>query len=211
MTDELRTFVHHARERGLDFASIRALLTSSGWKDRQIVDAFCAGELELRPPQPVASGSARDTLLHLLAFTALYTWVVSLILLLFAFVDIALPDPAWQDSDWWRRSLNSGIRRGLASIVVAYPAFLLLWSYLLRDIRRHPDQGHTAIRRWLMFLSLFVGAITIATDVITLVYFLFEGQLTTRIVLKALVLFLIAGTGLTYLALCMRHDSEARR
>lgn len=208
MNEDLQRFVRQARERGMDFASIRVLLSTAGWKDKQIVEAFSSGEPGLSVPEPPNVGSARDTFLHLLAFTALYTWLVTLVLLWFAYIDIAFPDAAWQASDAMRETMQSGIRVGLAAIVVAFPAFLLIWSYLLREIRRYPEKARSAVRRWLIWLSLFVGAVTLSVDVITLVYFLFEGQLSIRFLVKVVALFLVAGTGVAYLTVTMRPAPE---
>ena len=56
--------------------------------------------------------------------------------------------------------------------------------------------------------SLFIGAVTLSVDVITLVYFLFEGQLSIRFLVKVVALFLIAGTGIVYLAATVRSAPE---
>jgi hypothetical protein len=61
----------------------------------------------------------------------------------------------------------------------------------------------------LSFLSLFVGAVTIMTDVICVVYFLVEGDLTIRFLLKVLTLLVITGSISLYLSLVLRSESEA--
>ena len=81
MNEDLARFVDHARERGMDLAGLRQLLRSAGWKDEEITEAICARELDLPVPTPPGASSARDTFLQLLAFSALYTWVISLIVL----------------------------------------------------------------------------------------------------------------------------------
>ncbi len=42
----------------------------------------------------------------------------------------------------------------------------------------------------------------------TLIYYLLEGQLTDRLLLKAAVLFLIAGSLVLYLALTLRSETQ---
>ena len=100
MNEELIEFVEHARQKGLDYVTIRHLLSSRGWKEKEIAEAICTRDLELPIPSPPAGRSvgpvrlrgrlgsawprmARDALLHLLTFGALYTWATSLILLFF--------------------------------------------------------------------------------------------------------------------------------
>jgi len=135
--------------------------------------------------------------------------VISLIALLFTCINVTWPDPAWPEYAYSRQHVNSSIRWALAAIVVAYPVFLLLWRSLLRAFARDPERRHGRVHRWLTYLSLFCAAVTILTDLITLVYFAFEGELTPRFLLKVLVLFVVAGATFLYLALTLRGDTEA--
>lgn len=220
MDEELIRFVDHASDKGMDHATIRQLLLSAGWRDKDIAEVFCTRDLELPIPKPTAgvaprvqgkrrAGSvwprrARDAFLHLLTFGALYTSATSLILLFFTYINFAFPDPAWRTSYAQLVETLSIMRAQLAIVIVSFPIFLILWHFLLREARLHPDKG--AMRRWLGYLSVFVGAITLSGDVMTLIYFLLEGQLTVRFVLKAAVLFLIAGSLVLYLAYTLRSE-----
>ncbi len=211
MNEELIRFVDHARDKGMDHATIRHLLLSTGWKEKDIAEVFCTRDLELAIPEPTGVGSARDAYFHLLTFTALYTWATSLILLFFTYIDLAFPDPASRTTYYAMEAALSSLRFSLAALIVSFPTFLMLWHFLLREVRRHPEKAKGAIRRWLAYLALFVGSVTLAADVITLIYFLLEGQLTVRFLLKVTVLFLIAGNLVLYLAFTLRSETEAER
>ncbi len=223
MDQKLTDFVDHAREKGFDLATIRQLLLSNGWRDRDIAEAFSSRELELPVPVPSYPGvqrtrgqrravspwprRAREAFLHLLAFGALFTWVTALLLLLTTAIDFALPDPAWRLSQARLDVIRSNMRGQIATLIVAFPFFLFLWHFLLREA--HAGRG--AIRRWLAYLTLFVGTITLAGDLMTLIYLLLEGQMTIGILLKGGVLFLITGGIVLYLSLTLRSESEACR
>jgi hypothetical protein len=209
MDERLTRFVDQARQRGLDHAAIYLLLRSSGWKERQIAEALAARDVALPIPERAGMGSARDAFLHLVAFTALYASAISLVLLVFRYIEFWFPDPAMRSSTYEVEFALSGIRAQIATLIVSYPLFLLAWSYLLREIRRAPEKAKSGIRRWLSFLSLFVGAVTIMTDVICVVYFLVEGDLTVRFLLKVLALLVITGSIFLYLSLVLRSESEA--
>jgi hypothetical protein len=209
MDERLARFVEHARRQGVDHGTLRQVLRDAGWKSRQVDEVLFAREVGMPVPEPEGASSARDTFLHLLSFTALYTWVISLVVLYFTYVNVALPEHAWEDDSWVRENVRGAIRWGLASIVVAYPLFLLLWRSVLRSAARQPEKGLSGPRRWLTYLSLFVGAVTLLSDVITLVYYLFEGELTLRFVLKVGILFAITGAVFAYLALTLRGAKEA--
>ncbi len=193
MNEKLGRFIDHARQKGMDHATVLLLLHSAGWKDKEIAKALAARELEMAIPERAGIGSARDAFFHLLAFTALYAWAVSLIYLLFAYIEFALPDPAARVTSFEIKMALSAIRVCLATLIVSFPLFLVAWWYLLREVRISPELAKSGVRRWLSFLSLFVGAVTILADVITAVYYFVEGDLTVRFLLKVAALFVVTG------------------
>lgn len=211
MNENLSRFIDHARQKGMDHATILLLLRSSGWKEREIAEAFASGELEMPIPERAGIGSARDTFFHLLAFTALFGWAISLIFLFFRYIELAFPDPAMWKSTYAFEEALSSIRASLATLMVCYPVFLLVWWFLLREIRVYPEKAKSGVRRWLSFLSLFVGAVTIMADMITVVYYLVEGDLSIRFLLKVLALFAVTGLLFFYLALTLRSEGEGKK
>jgi hypothetical protein len=210
MTQRLESFIDHARQKGMDPATIFLLLRSAGWKDKEIAEALASRELAIAIPERAGVGSARDAFLHLLAFTALYAWAIGLIFLLFTYIGFAFPDPAERFSSYAVDAALSGMRASLATVIVSYPLFLGVWWYLLREIRIVPELAKSGLRRWLASLTLFVGAVTVMGDVITAVYYLVNGDLTVRFLLKVVALLLVAGTISVYLALTLRSEATAR-
>ncbi|MGH9379425.1 MAG: DUF5671 domain-containing protein [Thermoanaerobaculia bacterium] len=197
LSSELTAFVEHARERGLDPMAIRMLLLSAGWKERDIAQALSAQALELPIPAPPDTGGARDAFLHLLTFAAFYTAAVSLIVLFFTYIGLALPDPA-VDHPTSLSPVLSGIRRSLAALIVAFPLYLWLTRFLVREQRAKPEKATSGVRRWLTYLTLFVAAATLMCDLIVLVYHLLEGELSLRFLLKVVVLGVIAAATFVY-------------
>ena len=55
MEEKLIEFIDHVSTQGLDHATIRQLLLSAGWRDKQIAEVFCERELELPIPKPSAA------------------------------------------------------------------------------------------------------------------------------------------------------------
>jgi hypothetical protein len=210
MQDALLPFIEHARQKGMDPGTIFVLLRSAGWKDQEIAAAIAAHELAMPIPQRAGVGSARDAFFHLLAFTALYAWAISLICLLFTYIAFAFPDRATPTSSYAIEAALASIRVAIATIIVAYPLFVCTWWFLLREVGRYPEKAKSGVRRWLTSLSLFVAAVTLLGNAITVVYYLVEGDLTVRFMLKVLVLFVTAGAIFIYLALTLRSEAEVR-
>jgi hypothetical protein len=211
MDDRLSKFIDDARQKGMDLATIILLLRSTGWREKEIAESFAARELLMSIPERPGIGSARDAFFHLLAFTALYVWVISLIFLLFSYIEFALPDPAVQNPTYAVEYALSNIRASIASLIVSYPLFVSVWWLLLREVHAAPEKAKSGVRRWLSFLSLFVGAATIMVDVISVVYYFVDGDLTVRFLLKVGALLIVTVTIFIYLALVLRSESDVKK
>ena len=203
MDKSLASFIDHARTKGMDHQTIRMLLLSAGWKEKDVAQALTEQTLEMAVPLPPDSGGAREAFFHLLTFVGFYTTAVSLIILFFSYINRLFPDPAM--GEYYSSNADlSGIRWSLAAVIVAFPLFYLLSRFLLKDMRVHPEKSVSGIRRWLTYLTLFVAATAIMGDVITLVFYLLEGELSLRFILKVLAVLVIAGTSFAYYFLSLR-------
>jgi hypothetical protein len=58
--DPLATFIDHARGKDMDHATIRMLLLSAGWKERDVAPVLSAQALEHPVPTPPDVGGARE-------------------------------------------------------------------------------------------------------------------------------------------------------
>ncbi len=58
---------------------------------------------------------------------------------------------------------------------------------------RDPERRGSKVRKWLTYLTLFVAATILTGDLITLLYNLLGGELTSRFLLKAATVAAIAG------------------
>jgi hypothetical protein len=58
---------------------------------------------------------------------------------------------------------------------------------------REAAKSELWVRRWALFLTVFIAGVTVVIDLITLVNYFLGGDLTTRFILKVLVVFLVAG------------------
>jgi hypothetical protein len=65
------------------------------------------------------------------------------------------------------------------------------------------------MRKWLTYLTLLVAASAIVGDGVTLVYNLLSGELTTRFILKVVVVAIIAAAVFGYYTWSNRRDDEA--
>lgn len=136
--------------------------------------------------------SARDVFLYALVVIALAMSATNLGTLLFQYINLYVPDPTivacvgtfCQDS----------IRWSLASIIVVFPVLVWVWRFLQRDSALHPEKSDARVRRWLLYLTLFVAGGFLIGDAVALVYNWLQGDLTVQFILKVVVVLYIAGT-----------------
>jgi hypothetical protein len=209
MQNTLSSFIAHARDKGMDHQTIRMLLLSAGWKEKDISSALASETLDMPVPTPVDAGSARDAFFHLLAFTTLYSTVISLIILAYQWIGRTFADAAFSSTYYSYDAESSVIRWSLAVILVSFPLFVYLSRTLHRESVGHPEKLASGVRRWLTYLTLFVTACTIAGDLITLLFFLLQGELTVRFILKVLAVLVLTGVPFLYYLRSMRLDAKS--
>ena len=133
----------------------------------------------------------KDFFLWIAAMIAFYVSVFSFIALLFDYINYAFPDVL----NYYVDPYSGSIRYEIASILVLFPVFLVLMRLIRNDIQRVPEKKDLWIRRWALFLVVFIAGATIVGDLITLINYFLGGEITTRFLLKVLVVLLVAGGG----------------
>ncbi|UPA21992.1 DUF5671 domain-containing protein [Candidatus Peribacteria bacterium] len=205
---QLKDFIAHARKKGMDHSTIRMLLLSAGWKEKDIAEAVTEESLDMPIPLPTDGGGARDAFFHLLTFVSLYTTVISTIILFFTYINHLFPDAALEqyptDTTW----MGSTIRWSIAAIIVSYPLFIWISRILVKEMSTHTEKAVSGVRRWLTYFTLFVTASALMGDVITLIFYLLEGELSIRFLLKVFVVLAVAGTVFLYYFLSLRTQPK---
>lgn len=149
----------------------------------------------------------KDFFLWLGAMVTLYVSATSLILLVHAYIEHYFPNQLVTYGDPY----SGTIRFAIASLIVMFPLYVLLTRMIHEDIRATPLKKELWVRRWLVFLTLFVAGLTIAIDLIAVVYVFLNGEITTRFILKALTILVVLGGGFWYYIHELRGTWEAKK
>jgi uncharacterized protein DUF5671 len=207
-SDPLSDFVKTALARGTPRAEVEAVLRKAGWTVEQVrnaLDSFADVEFAIPVPRPQPYLDAREAFMYLVLFSTLYVSAYHLGSLLFDIINLRFPDPA-EASAQRAGYVRQSMRWSLSSLVVAFPVFVYVSWLLNRDISADPIKRHSKVRRWLTYVTLFIAAGVLIGDVISLVYNLLGGELTTRFLLKVLVVGFIAGSIFWYYLSDLRRE-----
>jgi len=150
-----------------------------------------------------AKTTPKDVFLYLLMIVTLIISVVSVITLLFQYVNALFPE----NVEYSFYSISSSVRNATASLFVAWPVFLVVSWLIYKDQRKEEERRDIRVRKWLIYLTLFVAAITLIIDLIVLINNFLGGELTVRFVLKVLSVFVVAGTVFGYFLWEVRRDT----
>lgn len=135
----------------------------------------------------------KDFFLWAGAMLSLYGGVIAFIALIFDYINYAFPDTTL---NYYTDPYQGGVAYEMASLIVLAPLFLLLMRIIRRSIAADASRGEVWVRRWALFLVLFLAGASVAVDLIVLITTFLQGEeLTTRFLLKVLVVLLVASAG----------------
>lgn len=193
-TSELLEFLEAAKRQGMSDETLVALLRGRGWPEedayRALADHYEA-QSGLQVPAYKRSGSAKDAFLYLLGFSTLSIWTFGVGSILFTLIDRWIKDPL--NSRPYYGNTYYQMADALASVIVAFPAYIFVTRYIVRELEVHPEKLESGVRKWLTYIALLVAAGVVIGDLITFLNYFLRGELTTRFVAKVAVVLVIAG------------------
>lgn len=140
------------------------------------------------------TSTPRDIFLHLLNIATFYISVISYITLLIQYINVLLPDPlefhlaGSLETIFWSTSV----------LIVAFPVYLFSAWLMERDFAHTPAMRELKVRKWLLYATLFISALTVIGDLIALVFNFLKGELTVNFFLKVLVVLAVAAVVFGY-------------
>ncbi len=134
----------------------------------------------------------RDFFLHLGAIVALVVSVVSIINLYFSIINYYFPDQL--AGNYYANSIAWPI-----SVLIVMVPLLYIFEYMInKDITKSIEKAELWIRKWRVYLILFITGATIVGDIIALINVYLSGEISTRFLYKILVVIVISGIIFAY-------------
>jgi len=149
----------------------------------------------------------RDVFLHLLAVVTLYWSAVSFVTLMWQYINYFFPDVL---NNYYYAGFTGPIRFAVASLIIVFPVFILVSWYLNKIYRRESVVRESKIRKWLIYLTLFVASLVIIGDLVSVINTFLGGEITTRFVLKALSILVVAAVIFGYYLDDVRKETPTK-
>jgi hypothetical protein len=143
---------------------------------------------EIEKKDTAHPSSPKDVFLHLLLIGTLYASVVGFISLWFDYINFLFPDTL----DYYYQGILDGVLWAEAVLVVIFPMYIFLSRLLEKEILLNSSLREDWARKWLVYLTLFLAAVTAIVDTVTLVYNFLSGDLSIRFFLKIFIVLVVA-------------------
>ncbi|OGZ66478.1 MAG: hypothetical protein A3C50_00265 [Candidatus Staskawiczbacteria bacterium RIFCSPHIGHO2_02_FULL_43_16] len=141
------------------------------------------------PMGEVKRNLPRDVFLHLLAMVTLYWSAISFITLCHEALNYFFPDII----NYGYMGVTGSMRFAVSSLIIVFPIFILSSWFLNRIYAKESAVRESKIRKWLIYLTLFVAALVIIGDLVFVINTFLNGEVTIRFILKALSIIMVAG------------------
>lgn len=143
------------------------------------------------------------------ALITLITSVVSFLNLVFSTLDKQFPDVLNSTYQYGYSTYDfESIRVALATLIIFFPIFLVVsffWRKMIQGDLGHIDE---TIKKWVIYIILFLSAIVVAVDLVVLVRYFVSGEITNRFIYKVITtLVTIAIIGVYYILL-LKKDKK---
>jgi hypothetical protein len=158
--------------------------------------------------QEIKRNIPRDLFLHLLAIVTLYWSAISFVTLLWQYINYYFPDAL--NRYVYMSGFNGTIRFAVSSLIIVFPIFILVSWFLNKIYRKEAVVRESRIRKWLIYLTLFIASLVIIGDLIAVINMLLGGEITARFILKALSILLVAGLVFGYYLDDVRRETPTK-
>jgi hypothetical protein len=103
------------------------------------------------------------------------------------------------------------MRFAVASLIIVFPVYILVSWYLNRNYLKNPDIRDMKLRKWLIYFTLFIAALVIIGDLVSVILNFLNGETTLRFILKAFSVVFVAGGIFGYYLDDVKHDRPSGR
>jgi hypothetical protein len=134
----------------------------------------------------------KDIFMHLGATVALYVSVGALINLAFSVINYYFPDAL---ANYF---YSGSIAWPISILVVLVPILIVLEWLIVREGRNMPEKNELYIRKFRIYLTLFIAGAFMAGDIVALINQYLSGEIGTRFVFKVVALFVVFGIIFAY-------------
>jgi hypothetical protein len=196
----IQSFIDNSRSKGKKDEDIKKSLLEAGWDEKQVLNFFDSDDIPPPPPPPppnkieIEDHSMWDAFQHTLMFISMGIYAVSMNFTLHTYVDVFSQDISEIKNLVYNYSVSSTFLKPLlAAIIVSYPIFAFMFIKIKKQTLKDPSVKYLRSRKRLIYSTLVVTFAVMLGNIIKIVYYFIEGNVSLNFVLHFLVPVIICG------------------
>lgn len=138
--------------------------------------------------------NAKYAFYYLLSLVALVFTALSVGMIVFSIIDKTIADALMN----YRGIGDGSLKFGISALLIAAPIYYVTAIMIGKGLKSGELDKESPLRRWLTYFILLISSLIILGVFIVVMNNFLSGELTTRFILKALVVFVISGATFTY-------------
>jgi len=148
---------------------------------------------------------AKTTFLYILSLVALAFVSISSGIAIFQIINKYIIDFA---ATYSSRYSDEALKFSISALIIATPVYYVLIKFINKEIAQRKLNNDSAIRKWLTYLILLITSIIILIWLIITLNRFFDGELTSKSILKVLTILTICGTIFSFYLYDIRRNLE---
>ena len=132
--------------------------------------------------------SPKDFFLYISATLFLFLSAISFLQFLFAVINISFPE-----INEYVQGNYGMLRFSLSLLIVSFPLFIYFTRKVNKYLNKEESERDNLIRKWLIYLTLFITTVTSVVTLVVLLNFFLDGDLSARFGLKVLSVLVVVG------------------
>lgn len=153
--------------------------------------------------QSSQGNNAQYAFFYFLSLVALILTAISVGSIIFQIINKYIIDAVF---DYSRRFDVNAVKFGVSAIIIASPVYYITISKIQKALWRGDLDNRAGVRRWLSYFILFIATVIIIGYLIGILFSFFDGELTTKFILKALTAIGISGGIFGYYLYDIKRD-----
>lgn len=152
--------------------------------------------------------NAKYAFYYLLSLASLIFMGLAVGMVAFGIIDRSVTDAL----DYNSYSVDNQLKFGLSALLIAAPIYYWMSALIAKGLRKGELDRESGIRRYLTYFIILVSSLIILGFLLGLLNSFLSGELTTRFILKAVSVFIIAGGVFSYYLYDIKRDEvKAKR
>lgn len=135
----------------------------------------------------------KDIFIYLFGIIMLYASATSFLTLIFQYTNFLVPDKleSGQYAIFARLSI---MKIALAWMIIVFPLYIYVMWHLNKTYKKEPEKMRMALRKWLIYFTLFITALIIVGDLVMLILRFLNGELTLKFIIKIISVLAVAAS-----------------